>query len=153
MDPPLDFLTLNLSNGNCFSGPKNKTQEDLFRKTSSNALIGALGKMPWKSGERPRLCVVIIFLKHSFSSSPQPGFGRGREGDGIPMREGCGKGTGIHLQYPHSRYFFSSSSSTLDFNQYKKCLAADDYHCYWHVSSSPFRDVIDGKNIDLNHLL
>ena len=28
--------------------------------------------------------------------SPQPGFGTGRERDGIAMREGCGKGTGIY---------------------------------------------------------
>ena len=40
------------------------------------------------------------------STSPQPGNGRGRERDGIAMREGCGKGTGIHLQFPHTRYIF-----------------------------------------------
>ena len=44
--------------------------------------------------------------KQGHFSSPQPGNGRGRERDGNPMREGCGKGAGIHLQFPHSRYSF-----------------------------------------------
>ena len=47
--------------------------------------------------------------------SPQPGNGRGRERDGIAMREGCGKGAGIHLQFPHSRYLLFS----IDFNNFK----------------------------------
>ena len=36
--------------------------------------------------------------------SPQPGIGRGRERDGISMRDGCGKGAGIQPQFPHTRY-------------------------------------------------
>ena len=48
-------------------------------------------------------------------NSPQPGNGRGRERDGNPMREGCGKGAGIHLQFPHSRLNPSHKNGTFKY--------------------------------------
>ena len=47
--------------------------------------------------------------------SPQPGNGRGRERDGIAMREGCGKGAGIHIQFPHSRLTPSPKNGTFKY--------------------------------------
>ena len=41
--------------------------------------------------------------------SPQPGIGRGRERDENTMRDGCGKGAGIHPQFPHTRYFLKDA--------------------------------------------
>ena len=64
-------------------------------------------------------CKIQMSLSHPniVRYSPQPGNGRGRERDGNPMREGCGKGAGIHFQFPHSRYFFKQTNLSKESNQ------------------------------------
>ena len=75
----------------------------------------------------------------SIPCRPQPGIGRGRERDGIAMREGCGKGAGIHLHFPHSRYFLSRRKQSLH------CYPIINY--FFHSFAEASRKVKNNINV------
>ena len=75
----------------------------------------------------------------TLNPSPQPGNGRGRERDGIAMREGCRKGAGIHLHFPHSRYFLSRRKQSLH------CYPIINY--FFHSFAEASRKVKNNINV------
>ena len=93
--------------------------------------------------------LILCTCFHTYNpliSSPQPGFGTGRERDGIGMREGCGKGTGIHTQFPHSRYFFYWFQV--------RCMKAKHHLWLWWWNELRFTYVtLVGNHVFLKNLL
>ena len=57
----------------------------------------------------------VKYIQRYLEISPQPGNGRGRERDGITVREGCRRGAGTHLQFPHSRLTPSPKNGTFEY--------------------------------------